>query len=87
MFGTVPDEICLRKQKMGFYIPEQNWLHEMGDAMLASIQKTDDSENCINKSFLTGNWNRLYTPANPLFRQFAFRCYSYLLWLEGLSKL
>ncbi|MDR1524662.1 MAG: hypothetical protein LBS79_05305 [Tannerella sp.] len=87
MIGTVPDEICLRKQKKGFYIPEQNWLNETGDAMLADIQKMDDPENCINKSYLTGNWNRLYTPANLLFQQFAFRCYSYLLWREGLSKL
>ncbi|MDR2680225.1 MAG: asparagine synthetase B [Tannerella sp.] len=84
MIGTVPDEICLRKQKMGFYIPEQNWLNEMGDAMLAAIQKTDDPENCINKSYITENRHRLYTPANPLFQQFVFRCYSYLLWREGL---
>jgi asparagine synthase (glutamine-hydrolysing) len=85
MIGIVPDEICLRKQKMGFYIPEQSWLNEMGNAMLTAIQTTDDPEECINKPYLTENWNRLYTPKNPLFQQFVFRCYSYLLWRNGLK--
>jgi asparagine synthase (glutamine-hydrolysing) len=85
MLGTVPDEICLRRQKKGFYIPEQNWLNETGNAMIAVIQTADDPEGCINIPYLTENWNRLYTPKNPLFQQFAFRCYSYLLWREGLA--
>jgi asparagine synthase (glutamine-hydrolysing) len=85
MTGIVPDEICRRKQKMGFYIPELNWLNEMGDAMLAAISAMDDPEECINKTYLTSNWKRLYVPSNPLFQQFAFRCFSYLLWREGLS--
>jgi asparagine synthase (glutamine-hydrolysing) len=84
MLGTVPDEICLRRQKMGFYIPEQNWLNEMGNAMFDAIQKSDDPEGCINKPYLIENRNRLYTPANPLFQRFVFRCYSYLLWRQGL---
>ncbi|MDR1381302.1 MAG: asparagine synthetase B [Tannerella sp.] len=85
MLGTVPDEICRRRQKMGFYIPEQNWLNEMGDAMLTVIQRMDDPEGCINRRYLVENRNRLYTPANPLFQQFVFRCYSYLLWRNGLA--
>lgn len=84
MEGIVPDEICWRKQKMGFYIPEQKWLNETGDAIFDAIQKIEDPEECINKKYMIENRNRLYTPANPLFRQFAFRCYSYLLWRNGL---
>ncbi|MDR1225066.1 MAG: hypothetical protein LBL07_19630 [Tannerella sp.] len=84
MAGMVPDEICWRRQKMGFYIPEQNWLNEMGLALFDTIQKLHDPEECINKKYLLENRNRLYTPANLLFQQFAFRCYSYLLWRNGL---
>lgn len=84
MVGIVPEEICWRRQKMGFYIPEQNWLNEMNKAMFDAIQKMDDPEECINKKYIIENWNSLYTSANPLFQQFIFRCYSYLLWRNGL---
>jgi asparagine synthase (glutamine-hydrolysing) len=84
MIGTVPDEICRRKQKMGFYIPEQNWLNELGDVIFDVIRKSEDPEDCINKKYIIENWSRLYTPSNPLFQRFAFRCYSYLLWRNGL---
>lgn len=84
MVGIVPDEICWRKQKMGFYIPEQKWLNEMSKAMFDAISKMDDPENCIDKKYIIENWNRLYTSSNFLFQQFCFRCYSYLLWRNGL---
>ena len=85
MEGIVPDEICRRKQKMGFYFPEQKWLNDIGKPMYHTLQKTDDPEECINKNFILENMHRLYTPANPLYRQFIFRCYSYLLWRNGLA--
>jgi asparagine synthase (glutamine-hydrolysing) len=84
MTGIVPDEIRLRKQKMGFYIPEQNWLNEMNKALFDGIQKLDDPEECIRKKYILENLNRLYTPTNPLYQQFIFRCYSYLIWRNGL---
>ncbi|MDR2916818.1 MAG: asparagine synthase [Tannerella sp.] len=84
MIGIVPDEICWRKQKMGFYTPEQKWLNEINKAMFDAIQKTDDPEECIHKKYIIENWNRLYTSSNLLFQQFCFRCYSYLLWRNGL---
>jgi len=84
MVGLVPDEICLRRQKMGFYIPEQNWLNEMGNAMLSSITQLEDPEGCINRKYILDNWKRLYNPQNPLYQRFIFRCYSYLLWINGL---
>jgi asparagine synthase (glutamine-hydrolysing) len=85
MEGTVPDEICRRKQKMGFYIPELRWLDEMGAAMYDYIQKTEDPEGCVNRKYILENWSRLYTPTAPLFQKFVFRCYSYLLWRNGLG--
>ncbi|MDR2384356.1 MAG: hypothetical protein LBD80_01650 [Tannerella sp.] len=84
MLGLVPDEICRRKQKMGFYIPEQNWLNEIGDVMLDVIRKLEDPEDCIDKKFIMENRRRLYSPSNPLYQRFIFRCYSYLLWRNGL---
>jgi asparagine synthase (glutamine-hydrolysing) len=84
MVGLVPDEICWRKQKMGFYIPEQNWLNELGDVIIDTIRKSEDPEGCINKKYMMENWSRLYSPSNPIYQRFAFRCYSYLLWRNGL---
>ena len=84
MTGIVPDEICLRKQKMGFYIPEQKWLGEIKRPLFDALQKMEDPEDCIRKKYILENMNRLYSPANPLYRQFIFRCYSYLLWRNNL---
>jgi asparagine synthase (glutamine-hydrolysing) len=80
MEGIVPDEICRRKQKMGFYYPEHKWLNEIKNPLFETLQKMEDPEDCICKKYILENMNRLYTPANPLYRQFIFRCYSYLLW-------
>ena len=80
MEGIVPDEICRRKQKMGFYYPEHKWLNEIKNPLFETLQKMEDPEDCIRKKYILENMKRLYTPANPLYRQFVFRCYSYLLW-------
>jgi asparagine synthase (glutamine-hydrolysing) len=85
MCGIVPEEICWRKQKTGFYIPEQNWLNEMKDAIFDTILNSEDPEECINKKYIIENWDKLYNPSNPLYQRFAFRCYSYLLWRNGLD--
>ena len=87
MVGTVPDEICWRKQKMGFYIPELNWLNEIGAPMFDAIKKLDDPEGCVNKQYILENYHRLYTSKNPLYQQFIFRCYSYLIWRNGLQEI
>ena len=84
MVGTVPDEICWRKQKMGFYIPEPNWLNEIGKEMFDVIEKMEDPEGCINKKYILENRHRC-TPDNFIYQRFIFRCYSYLLWRNGLS--
>jgi len=84
MEGTVPDEICRRKQKYGFYIPELRWLAEMGDAMFDVIRTTPDPEECINVKVITENFKRLFNSNNPNYQKFIFRCYSYLLWRQRL---
>ena len=86
MAGTVPDEICWRKQKMGFYTPEQNWLNEIGKVMFDTIEKLEDPEDCINKKYILENRHALYTSSNLLYQRFIFRCYSYLLWRNGLPE-
>ena len=84
MEGIVPDEICRRKQKMGFYFPEQIWLNEIKEPLFDSLQKLEDPEACIHKKYILENIKRLYTPSNPLYQRFIFRCYSYQLWRAGL---
>ena len=84
MAGIVPDEIRYRKQKMGFYVPEQKWLNDIKKPLIASLQGLKDPEECIHKDYIMENLNRLYTPKNPLYQQFIFRCYSYLLWRNNL---
>ena len=84
MEGIVPDEILKRKQKMGFYFPEQKWLNDIGKPVYDLLQTMEDPEDCINRKHILENMKRLYTPTNPLYQQFIFRCYSYLLWRNGL---
>ena len=84
MIGIVPDEICLRRDKLGFYIPEQKWLEEIKDAMFDVIQKSDDPEDCICKRHILENGKRLFKSENPLYKQFIFRCFSYLQWRNAL---
>ena len=84
MEGIVPDEIRYRKQKMGFYVPEQKWLNDIKKPLFDALYKLEDPEECIRKNFIMENLNRLYSPANPLYQQFIFRCYSYLLWRNNL---
>ena len=84
MEGIVPEEIRRRKQKMGFYYPEQKWLNDIGKPMFGTLRNLEDPEGCINKKYILENINRLYTSSNPLYQQFIFRCYSYLLWRDGL---
>jgi len=84
MAGIVPDEIRLRKQKMGFYFPEQRWLNDFKMPLISAFQNREDPEECLNKKFILAHINRLYTPGNLLYQQFVFRCYSYLLWRNSL---
>jgi len=85
MEGIVPDEIGKRRQKMGFYFPEHKWLNEIYKPTLDTLQKMEDPENCINKKNIFENINRLYTPENSSYQRFIFRCYSYLIWSNGLK--
>jgi len=84
MKGIVPDEICRRKQKLGFYFPERHWLNELKAPLSDALRKMDDPEGCIRKKFVVDNLDKLYTTDNLLFQQFIFRCYSYLLWRNNL---
>ena len=80
MAGIVPDEVCHRKQKMGFYFPEQKWLNDIKKPLFDALRNLEDPEECICKGYL----NRLYSQENPRYQQFIFRCYSYLLWRNNL---
>ena len=84
MAGIVPDKICSRKQKMGFYVPEQKWLNDIKKPLFDTLNRLKDPEECIRMKYIMENLNQLYLSANPLYQQFIFRCYSYLLWRNNL---
>ena len=84
MAGIVPSEVCYRKQKMGFYVPEQKWLNDIRTPLFASLRNLKDPEECIRMNYILENIHRFYTPENTLYQQFIFRCYSYLLWRNNL---
>ena len=84
MAGIVPDEIRYRKQKMGFYVPEQKWMRDIQKPLFDALQRLYDPEDCIRMNYIKENQNRFFTPVNPLYQQFIFRCYSYLLWRNNL---
>ena len=86
MVGIVPDEIRWRKQKLGFYVPEREWLNEIGNEIKEQIHQLKDLDNFINKHSLITKWEDLYRSDNVHFQQFAFRYYSYLVWREGCRE-
>lgn len=85
MVGIVPDAICWRKEKMGFYFPERQWLSALEGVMYDAIERMDDPEGCLCKTRLLAQRSRLFTSSHEVYRSFIFRCYSYLVWRNGLD--
>ena len=84
MVGIVPDEIRWRQQKVGFEVPEHQWLQEIGTGIKQQILALNDSENFVDKKSLLNQWDHLYNAQNFRFQQFVFRYYSYLVWRNGI---
>ena len=55
--GLIPEEIRLRKDKIGFATPEFQWLNEMKEELKAYI--TTDLEDFINTKELLKDWDML----------------------------
>ena len=81
----IPDEIRLRKQKMGFYTPENRWLEELKSEIKNRILDLPDIDCFIEKQELVKQWDNLFCEKNHHFKSFAFRCMSYLIWRNTLS--
>ncbi len=84
MKNIVPEEILLRKQKLGFYTPDEQWLDQIADEMKSYIYEMPDKENIIDKKHLLSIWDEQFAIGNTHFKQFAFRCMSYLIWQNSL---
>lgn len=82
MTGIVPDEVLWRKEKMGFYIPEQAWYTNMGPVMKEVITQYSGDEY-IRPSALLTSWSSEYA-SNIHFRRFVFRAYCYIMWRQML---
>lgn len=80
MEGIVPDDVRMRKQKMGFYTPEGHWLQAISNQIKNRISAMPDKENVVNKEYLFNHWDDFFNTENIHFQQFAFRCLSYLVW-------
>ena len=55
--GVIPEEIRLRKDKVGFATPEFRWLNEMKDELKAYV--VTDLEGFINTKMLRNDWDLL----------------------------
>lgn len=84
MVGVMPDEICWRKEKMGFYFPEQQWLNEIEGVMLDNMSNCD-GEGILDMEYIIKQMNHKRNHSNLLVQQFLFRCYSYFVWKSGLD--
>ncbi len=85
MIGIVPDEVLWRKQKMGFYTPQEKWLSEIGEEIKREIIRYEDLGQLLDKNGLLKGWDSAYTSENNQFQKFAFRYLSYLVWRNGLN--
>lgn len=86
MIGLVDDEILWRKQKLGFYFPEQQWLQLLEFDMKNCIASHQNDEYLVNIANVLNNWKALFTCKNVHGQRFIFKLYSYLLWKEELNK-
>ncbi len=82
MTGIVPDEVLWRKEKMGFYIPEQAWYTYMEPFMKEIITQYPGDEY-ISPSALLTSWHKEYA-SNIHFRRFVYRAYCYIVWRQML---
>jgi len=85
MKDIIPDDVRLRKQKMGFYTPEERWLQQLNLDMKDGIAALPDLDNSINKNLLLQQWDSLFSSENVHFKSFLFRCMSYLVWRNTLE--
>lgn len=60
--GIIPEDIRLRKDKIGFATPEYLWLNEIKNELINYI--TDDLKDFINISKLRKDWNKIIKDGN-----------------------
>jgi len=62
MSGILPEEIRLRKDKIGFATPEYFWLVKIKDELKEYF--TDDLKDCINVDMLLKDWDDVFERQN-----------------------
>jgi asparagine synthase (glutamine-hydrolysing) len=78
----VPDEICYRKDKKGFSIPQKKWLLEIGEELFPYFDSVCSSY--INKDLLQKEWMDMLKVSSDTSRFFRLLCFA--VWLKTIKK-
>jgi len=79
--GLVPEEIRLRKDKLGFSTPQQQWLKVIHPQMKTIVQDFGRSSEIINNELLLTKWDSIFNDDRQLkIQAFIWRYVCFLIW-------
>jgi len=82
MVGVLPDEIRLRKDKLGFSTPEYMWISSINQQLKKVVAGYDDNFGIIDRSKLLQNWEKIFQSNDLKQQHFAFKYATYLMWKD-----
>ncbi len=85
MKGILPDDIRLRRDKLGFATPQDEWLRQINADMKSQITQLCplDTSGIIDPQRLLRDWDTIFAqPSLTKARDFAFRYLNYLIWTK-----
>lgn len=83
MQGVLPDDVRLRRDKLGFATPQDEWLRQIHPEMKTQIQQliSQDTTGIINPKLLLKEWDKIFSlPSMSKARDFSFRYLNFLIW-------
>jgi asparagine synthase (glutamine-hydrolysing) len=91
MENQIPEAILNRTDKLGFSVPQTEWLMQCSDKLLAIYREFRhlDTLQIVNHERIEREWEKVFSSARYWKKQnFVFRYISYLIWLDSfqLSK-
>jgi len=81
MKGTIPEEIRLRKDKLGFATPQQNWLMQINQSLKTYVSDLGNQDEIIDHQLILKKWDMIFSEnGNPKVQDFVFRYVCFLIW-------
>jgi asparagine synthase (glutamine-hydrolysing) len=81
MKGIIPEEIRLRKDKLGFATPQQNWLMQINQSLKTYVSDLGNQDEIIDHQLILDKWNVIFKEGgNSKIQDFVWRYVCFLIW-------